>query len=288
MDEWSAGRKERQAAKRRVLVFDSGLGGLTVVRALRRLGTRGLVLDYAADTAGFPYGAWEEAALRERIVALIGRLIEAAQPDVVVIACNTASVISLSVLRTTFDTLFVGTVPAIKPAAARTKTGIIGVLATPGTARREYTQALIHTFAFHCDVILHGAEGLATLAEAKLDGRAVDMDALRAEIAPVFVEHEGRKTDVVVLGCTHYPLLLEELAQVAPWPVEFIDPSEAIARRTLEVAASCGSSMSGKGGRVFVTSQEADTKRHRELFAREGFDRLVVLDMPVDSRKAGG
>ncbi len=263
---------------RRILVFDSGLGGLTVARALRAAGQGRVVIDYAADTAGFPYGDWEEEALRTHIVSLMGRLIDVAWPDVVVVACNTASVISLAALRAVHDVPFVGTVPAIKPAAARTRTGVIGVLATPGTVKREYTTALIHTFAFHCAVILHGAPGLARMAEDKLAGCSVDPDDLRCEIAPVFTEREGRATDVVVLGCTHYPLLREEMERVAPWPVTFIDPSAAIARRALEVAEGCNNGGEICGGRVFVTSP---TERLRKVLEREGFGEMVVVQGPA-------
>ena len=222
--------------RRRILVFDSGLGGLTVARALRAAGDDGIVLDYAADTAGFPYGDWPEDALRARILALMERLLAAARPDVVVVACNTATVVALAHLRAAFDVPFVGTVPAIKPAAHATRSGVIGVLATPSTVRREYTARLIHTYAFHCRVVLHGATGLARLAERRLAGGDVPLEEVRREIAPVFVRRRGRRTDVVVLGCTHYPLLLPELEEAAPWPVTFIDPSEAIAKQALKVA----------------------------------------------------
>ena len=218
----------------RILIFDSGMGGLTVARSVRHeLPFAHLV--YSADNAAFPYGAWEEAALVERILLVIGRLIERVEPSIVVIACNTASTIALARLRETFGVPFVGTVPAIKPAAQQTKSGIVGVLATPGTARREYTQALIHDFASHCRVELHGAPRLAEMAERKLKGVPVDLAELRAEISPVFVEEEGRRTDVVVLGCTHYPLLADEMAKVEPWVVRYIDPAPAIARRVADV-----------------------------------------------------
>ncbi len=218
----------------RILVFDSGMGGLSVVRALRDVAPQAQ-LAYAADNEAFPYGDWEESALVERMIDVLGRLIERTEPDVIIIACNTASTIGLEALRNKFDVPFVGTVPAIKPAANMTKMGYVSVLATPGTVRREYTKALIDTYAYHCKVTLHGAENLAAMAEAKLNGQGVDLEALAAEVAPVFVEDEGGRTDVVVLGCTHYPLLLEELKQVAPWPVEFIDPAPAIARQAMRV-----------------------------------------------------
>ena len=129
----------------RILLFDSGMGGLTVAHAVRaQLPAAHLI--YAADNAGFPYGAWQEAALVQRIVTVMGALIEQVEPHIVVIACNTASTIALTALRDRYKLPFVGTVPAIKPAAAQTRSGIIGVLATPGTVSREYTHALIHTY----------------------------------------------------------------------------------------------------------------------------------------------
>ena len=218
----------------RILLFDSGMGGLTVARSVRHeLPFAHLV--YSADNAAFPYGAWEEQALVRRILFVMGELIARVEPDIVVIACNTASTIALAALRETFHVPFVGTVPAIKPAAAQTKSGIVGVLATPGTVKREYTQTLIHDFASHCRVELHGAPRLAEMAERKLKGVPVDLEELRAEIAPVFAEEERRRTDIVVLGCTHYPLLADEMAKVEPWVVRYIDPAPAIARRVADV-----------------------------------------------------
>ena len=167
----------------RILLFDSGMGGLTVARAVRtQLPHAHLV--YAADNAGFPYGAWKEDALVRRITDVAGAFIDRADPHIVVIACNTASTIALAQLRAAYKLPFVGTVPAIKPAAAQTKSGIIGVLATPGTVSREYTHALIHTYAYHCKVFLHGAKRLAEMAEQKLKGHGVDLDELRDEIEP--------------------------------------------------------------------------------------------------------
>ena len=257
-----------------ILVFDSGLGGLTVAEALRELAPRA-GLAYAADNAGFPYGARDETALVERMCKVIGGLIDKTAPDVVVIACNTASTIGLEALRRRFDVPFVGTVPAIKPAANLTRTGHISVLATPGTVEREYTRALMETYAFHCRVKLHGAQNLARMAEDKLAGRGVDMDALRAEIAPAFVEEAGGRTDVVVLGCTHYPLLLTELKVAAAWPVVFIDPSLAIARQALKVAQKAKEHKEHDEGEpwafadhVFLTGKTSDAA---SVYAQFGF-----------------
>ncbi|MHB2168678.1 glutamate racemase [Alsobacter sp. R-9] len=217
-----------------ILVFDSGLGGLTVLREVMRARPDARFV-YAADDAGFPYGRWEEGALVERIVTVMDRLLRRFEPDLVVIACNTASTLVLPALRARFSVPFVGTVPAIKPAAERSRTRHVAVLATPGTVRRDYTHELVRSFAGDCRVTLVGSQHLAGIAEAVLRGEAVDDDAIRAEIEPCFPGDHPR-TDVVVLGCTHYPLLSETFARLAPWPVVWLDPAPAIARRVLHLA----------------------------------------------------
>jgi len=156
-------------------------------------------------------------------------------PDLAVIACNTASTALLPRLRNEHDIAFVGTVPAIKPAAQLSKTGMISVLATPGTVKREYTQALIDTFAFHQDVNLVGSVHLAALADRHITGEVVDMDEVFKEILPCFQEQDERRTDVIVLACTHYPLLLPLFEKVQPWPVTYLDPGAAIARRAVSL-----------------------------------------------------
>jgi glutamate racemase len=268
----------------RILLFDSGMGGLTVARAVRiQLPAAHLV--YAADNAAFPYGAWEEGALVRRIVNVIGALIEKVEPHIVVIACNTASTIALSQLREAYHVPFVGTVPAIKPAAAQTRSGVVGVLATPGTANREYTRSLIHTYAFHCKVFLHGAKRLAEIAEAKLKGKAVDLDELRQEIKPAFRKRDGRRTDVVVLACTHYPLLLEDMRKVQPWDVTYIDPAPAIARRVADVLDETpvgdANGPLPPPNAVLLTSARGQSADSLMAYAAMGFDQPDFLEIPV-------
>ncbi|MAB00357.1 MAG: glutamate racemase [Stappia sp.] len=217
-----------------VLVFDSGVGGVSVARAIRAA-LPGLPILYYADLAAFPYGDWDPAALTHHCVGLVRELVATHCPRALVIACNTASTLILPPLRAVLDIPVVGTVPAIKPAAQLTRSGVVAVLATPGTVRREYTFDLIERFASEVAVTLVGSRGLARLAEERLRGGVVSREALLAEIRPCFVEKAGRRTDVVVLACTHYPLLLPELREVAPWPVTWIDPAPAIARRLADV-----------------------------------------------------
>ncbi len=234
-------------ASRPVLVFDSGIGGLTVLREARVLmPDRRFV--YVADDAGFPYGAWEERALRARIVALFGRLLADHDPEIAIIACNTASTLVLPDLRAAYPTTpFVGTVPAIKPAAERTASGLVSVLATPGTVKRQYTRDLIREWATKCHVRLVGSDRLASLAETYMREGFVDEEAVRAEIEPCFVEQNGRRTDIVVLACTHYPFLVNRMRNTAPWPVDWLDPAEAIARRALSLLPRPGPSSQPAG-----------------------------------------
>ena len=223
-----------------ILIFDSGLGGLTVLAEVDRLRPEAHRL-YVADDAVFPYGDLPEAALIDRVTAVLAPLVGAHRPDVVVVACNTASTAVLPTLRARWPELaFVGTVPAIKPAAAASLTRRIAVLATPGTVARDYTHDLVRSFAAGCAVDLVGAPRLAALAEEALRGGPVADDAVRDEIAAAFVDRDGRRTDRIVLACTHYPLLVPIFDRVAPWPVTYVDPAPAIARRVDAVLAERG------------------------------------------------
>jgi glutamate racemase len=215
----------------RVLVFDSGLGGLTVFREIANM-RPDVALTYAADDAAFPYGAMSEAALVARVLEVVRKLVARVAPDVAVIACNTASTLVLAPLRAAIpDIPFVGTVPAIKPAAVASRSRLVSLLATPGTVARDYTAALLRDHAGDCQFTLVGSARLAGMAEALMRGNAVADADIACEIAPCFVEAGGRRTDTIVLACTHYPLLRDKLASLSPWPVNFIDSAPAIARR---------------------------------------------------------
>ncbi|HEY0911884.1 MAG TPA: aspartate/glutamate racemase family protein, partial [Bradyrhizobium sp.] len=184
------------------------------------------------------------------VVPLIGELVATHAPDLVVIACNTASTLVMSHLRNAYKTPFVGTVPAIKPACANSRTKRVSVLGTKGTVKREYTHALIRDFAQGCEVTLVGSPDLASLAESALNGVAVADAAIAAELTPCFVGDNAdtsARTDTVVLACTHYPLLVDRFIKLAPWPVDWIDPAPAIARRVVDLlgAASRGADQAG-------------------------------------------
>jgi glutamate racemase len=235
-----------------IVVFDSGLGGLTVYReVIKPLPDARYV--YWADDAFFPYSDQDEATLTRRVVEVMERIVRDHSPDLVVVACNTASTLVLPHLRTRFPVPFVGTVPAIKPACANSQSKLVSILGTQATVKREYTQGLIRDFAGDCDVTLVGSSILAALAEASLRDEPVSDADLAREIAPCFVEADGRRTDVVVLACTHYPLLRERLERLAPWPVEWLDPAPAIARRVADLLGAAGKEAIGQSGKEQTT-----------------------------------
>jgi glutamate racemase len=262
-----------------VLVFDSGLGGLTVFReiAAARPDAR---LVFAADDAFFPYGAHGEAELVGRVVPLMGDLIARFAPDLVVIACNTASTLVLPQLRARYGVPFVGTVPAIKPACAASTSKRVSVLGTEATVKREYTRALIRDFAQGCDVTLVGSAALASIAEHALRAEPVDEAAVAAEIAPCFVDDGVRRTDTVVLACTHFPLLLDRLTRLAPWGVAWVDPAPAIARRVVDLL---GPPQAGpQGGPAAVALFSAARPPSRALMASlSGFGIKAIADAPA-------
>jgi glutamate racemase len=233
-----------------ILVFDSGIGGLTVFREIVKLRPDARYA-YLADDAGFPYGDLADEAIIARVGEVLSAAIEAMRPDCVVIACNTASTLVLPHLRALHAVPFVGTVPAVKPAAALSQTRRIAVLATLGTVRRDYTHELVARFAKGCRVHLVGSGPLAALAEGG-DGR----DA----------------TDVVALACTHYPLLLDRLIRLAPWPVTWLDPAPAIARRVTQLIgdAAAAQVQERREAAAFFTSGRTPPASLVEALARHG------------------
>jgi glutamate racemase len=253
-----------------ILVFDSGLGGLTVYRAVAQA-LPGARYIYVADDAGFPYGNQPEAALIARVLAVIGEAIAAHKPDLVVIACNTASTLALAELRARYPVPFVGTVPAIKPACAQSNSKRIAVLGTLATVSREYTRALIREFAAGCDVALVGSSHLASYAEAELAGLPVADAAINSEIAGCFVDADGRRTDTVVLACTHYPLLIDRFRANAPWPVEWLDPAPAIARRVADLMRDNPPASPALAPRIVFTSGRAPSPKLAAALAAYGF-----------------
>jgi glutamate racemase len=212
-----------------ILFLDSGVGGLSVLGPTRALLPNAPIL-YAADSAGYPYGKRSDAEIASRVPALLGRMVERFRPRVAVIACNTASTIALEHVRSALDLPVVGTVPAIKPAAEMSKSRVIGVLGTEATVRQRYVDDLAARFAADCTIIRHGSPELVELAEAKLRGERVDLASVRAAAQPMFDAADGNRIDTVVLACTHFPLLEDELHAAFP-QVSYVDGGPGIARR---------------------------------------------------------
>jgi glutamate racemase len=244
---------------KRVLVFDSGVGGLSVFDAIAASG-HALELDYAADNAWLPYGLKADADLQARVPALLASLVAQWAPDAVVVACNTASTIALEHVRAALTVPVVGVVPPIKPAAALTKTGVIGLLATPATVRRRYTDDLIAQFAVDKTVVRFGSAALVEAAEQKLRGGAADPAAIAEAIEGLYGAPGGADIDVIALACTHFPLLLQELSAAAPRPTTWLDSGAAIARRVAHV-------LGGQAGQAVIhRAGFTDAERARDLF----------------------
>jgi glutamate racemase len=212
-----------------LLFFDSGIGGLSVLEPTRALLPTAPIV-YVADNGAYPYGTKTEAELAARIPALLGRLVERFHPRLAVIACNTASTIALDHVRAALDLPVVGTVPAIKPAAEVSKSRVIGVLGTEATVRQPYVDNLAAEFASDCSIIRQGSPELVDLAEAKLAGEPVSIDAVRAAAQPLFGQPGGDRIDTVVLACTHFPLLAEDVEASFP-DLAWVVGGAGIARR---------------------------------------------------------
>ena len=255
-----------------ILFFDSGVGGLSVVGPTRALLPTAAFV-YAADTAGFPYGTRSEAEIAARVPALLGRLVERYRPKLIVIACNTASTIALSHVRAALDVPVVGTVPAIKPAAAVSRTRVIGVLGTDATVRQPYVDRLSAEFAPDCIVVRHGSAALVELAEAKMRGLSVAPEDVATAIAPLAAV--GR-LDTVVLACTHFSLLRGELAACLPG-VMLVDSGDGIARRVATLTAGQDWPEVAPPGRAVVTRLDALSNALAPAFARHGFATLEAL-----------
>ena len=217
-----------------VLVFDSGIGGLTIVEALRAA-RPGLAVAYCADTGFFPYGDKPDAELARRIPDIIERAVDRTGPAIVVIACNTASTLALEAVRARLSIPVVGTVPGIKPACEQTKTGVVGFLATPGTLRRRYTEDLIERFSKGATILTHGSTELVRLAERAAGGDAPPSIEVDDALAPLLAHPDRPRMDTLILGCTHFPLLRKDIARSFGPGVTLLDTGEAIARRTLSL-----------------------------------------------------
>ncbi len=220
----------------KVAIYDSGVGGLSIYQALREACPQFEYL-FVSDNQAYPYGTKAEDELLERVLNVSERIIQQASPDILVLACNTASTVCLPSLRARYKIAVVGVVPAIKPAAQISRSKVIGLLATPATINRPYTESLIDQFAPMCTVTRVGSTDLVDLAEAKLQGLPVELSKLQDILEPFL---STPNLDTLALACTHFPLLKDEISAVfesAAKPLVLIDSGLAIAKRVESLVA---------------------------------------------------
>lgn len=259
-----------------LLFFDTGVGGLSVLRETIKLLPHAPIV-YAADYAGLPYGMKSEAELAARVPALLGRLVERYKPLLATIACNTASTIALDHVRSALKIPVVGTVPAVKPASILTKTGVIGLLGTRATIRQPYVDRLAADFASDKTLLRHAAPDLVYAAEAKLRGEKSDPGVIEAAISGLMNQAGGDKMDTVILACTHFPLLRDELSEAAQRPIQFIDGAQGIARRIAYLTKNTAWPSESRDG-IFVTTGElADIEPYRPAIGEYGISRFETL-----------
>lgn len=260
-----------------VLVFDSGVGGLSVYDEIRQL-LPDLHYIYAFDNVAFPYGEKTEEFIVERVVEIVAAVSRRYPLALVVIACNSASTVTLPALRERFDFPVVGVVPAIKPAARLTRNGIVGLLATRGTVKRPYTHELVARFARECKTEMLGSAELVELAETKLQGKPVPLEEVKRILQPWLRMKEP--PDTVVLGCTHFPLLNEELQQVLPEGTRLVDSGAAIARRTAWLLEhESPKANSTESNIAFCLEKTEQAVQLTPVLQRYGFERLEKLPL---------
>jgi glutamate racemase len=262
----------------RILVFDSGVGGLSIFHEIqKKLPFTSLV--YASDNAFFPYGTKGETELTQRVDAVLHKIIAAHPVDIIVVACNTASTLTLPHIRNHFQQTVVGVVPAIKPAAAQSKSQVIGLLATPATVARAYTQALIREHAPHATIISVGSSELVQLAEQKLRGAIIAPAQIACILQPFFNHPRGHEMDTLVLACTHFPLLRDELAAQFSPQVQLIDSGEAIARRVASLLSTkIFSEQTPKHIAIFTQATAAVDSLKPQLHTL-GIDHIDIIEM---------
>ncbi len=218
----------------RVLIFDSGVGALSIAGELQTAAPA-LELIVAMDTGGFPYGPWPERELQQHICTLAAQLLDTYQPDIFVVACNTGSTTALPALRALTSIPIVGVVPAIKPAASISESRVIGLLATPGTVLRPYTDDLIREYAGDCTVLRVGSSELVVAIE-QLYRSGADSPLVWRDVMAEFLHFDAAsEMDTIVLACTHFPLVRERLKAHIHRELNWVDSGPAIARRVLSL-----------------------------------------------------
>lgn len=261
---------------KQILIFDSGVGGLSVFEQIIKK-NREMDCIYLFDNAYFPYGELEDAFLIERLTGLLLACVEKHDILLIVIACNSASTVALEALRAHLSIPVVGVVPAIKPAAQLTKNGVIGLLATPATIKRHYTDLLINEFAEDVTVLKIGSTALVKMAEQKLCGIEIQTNTLLAELKPWL--NLAVQPDTLVLGCTHFPLLKDEITASFSSNVQLVDSGQAIAKRVEQLLLGIGSGKSRGTYNAYYTQAYSAAKQQefvalQKCFCKYGFTNL--------------
>ncbi len=249
-----------------VLIFDSGVGGLSIYKEIAKVLPSQPII-YAFDNAAFPYGELADDVLVERVCSIISTICEQHDVALVVIACNTASTLVLPPLRDLLSIPVVGVVPAIKLAAAITENKKVGLLATPATIRRDYTFQLINEFMPDCEVELVGSTQLVQMVEDKLRGKGINKTELKSLLQPF----DDKGVDVIVLGCTHFPLVKKELANALGDGYQLVDSGEAISRRVVSLL-----SLNQSKAKTYCEKMRSDNVQHRVFSSAVAFDEDVL------------
>ncbi len=260
-----------------LLIIDSGVGGLSIAQEVRQLVPNSQYF-YVADNAAFPYGILTEEALVRRLLQLIPPLVTKLVPDLVIVACNTASTAALAALREVVTVPVVGVVPAIKPAAISSKSKQIALLATPGTISSPYTDNLIRQFAQGCQVMKLASNALVLQAEKKLQGESINLEDIARELSPLL--EKSILIDTLVLGCTHFPLLKGEMAAVLPDSIELMDSGAAIAKRAQQLLPPNTNNLVNEHLNYFFYTKETDiVDKIRPQLKGFGFEELQFLNV---------
>lgn len=263
-----------------ILVFDSGVGALSIIDEIRR-SLPEVTITYASDNGFFPYGSKAEAELVQRVDRVLHALVARSAPDIIVVACNTASTVALPKIREHFSMPIVGVVPAIKPAAQLSASKIIGLLGTPGTISRPYTHQLIKDFASDCSIIPLGSTQLVEMAERKLRGQSLELEAVRTALLPLTTAEHFARMDTIVLACTHFPLIQDELGKALNKPLHWVDSGAAIARRIAHLLKDREpvSEQAFPGHRSLFTLDSPEIEELRPHLARYFPGELEFLDI---------
>ena len=269
---------ESKVKVKRVLFFDSGVGGLSVLNAVRQINPS-IESYYLFDNECFPYGDKSEQFIVDRVDSLLESSCHKFDLSAIVVACNTASTVALPELRDNIKIPIVGVVPAIKPAAKLSKNKIVGLLATPGTISRKYTQDLIDNFASDCQIIKVGNANLAVIAEKRLSTGIVDTKAILNLVEPFFNKHEPKRPDTVVLGSPHYPFVKDILSDLL-LNVRLVDSGEAIGRRVKDVIKDASFIYTNeKQDRVFYTGNLKNIDDRLTMVRSFGFKQLEKFEL---------